>query len=169
MRQLVFIALALASLLPLTASTQWSWIDKDGLRVFSDRAPPGDVPEKDIRKRPGQAHGINPASVVPTPAASAAAGQPGASTPKMSALDKEIAEKKRKAEQLEVDKRHAEETKLAQAKADNCARAKSAKAGLDSGIRMARVNSQGEREFMDDASRAAEAKRAQGIIDSDCK
>ena len=77
MRQLAIITLALLSVLPLTASAQWSWIDKEGRRVFSDRAPPGDVPEKDIRKRPGQAHDINPASVVPTPAASAAAGTDG--------------------------------------------------------------------------------------------
>ena len=40
---------------------------------------------------------------------------------------------------------------------------------LDSGVRIARTNEKGEREFMDDAARAAEAKRTQDIIASDCK
>ncbi len=40
---------------------------------------------------------------------------------------------------------------------------------LDSGIRIARVNDKGEREIMDDSARAAEAKRTQGLIASECK
>jgi hypothetical protein len=58
---------------------------------------------------------------------------------------------------------------MAAAKADNCARAKFSKATVDSGLRLSRVNSKGEREIMDDAARAAEAKRLQEIIAADCK
>lgn len=165
MKQLASIAFILTSLLPLAAPAQWSWIDRDGRQVFSDRAPPANVPEKDIRKRPGQSRD----NVVVGNAPAAPAKQAVASAPKLSGLDKELAEKKKQAEQLEADKRKAEEEKQAQARSENCARAKSAKATLDSGIRLGRVNSQGEREVMDDAARAEEAKRVQGIMDSDCK
>jgi Domain of unknown function (DUF4124) len=34
------------------AMAQWQWIDKDGRKVFSDRAPPPDVADKNIVKRP---------------------------------------------------------------------------------------------------------------------
>ena len=68
-----------------------------------------------------------------------------------------------------TDEQKAEEARVAQVRAENCARAKQAKASLDSGVRMAVTNAKGEREIMDDAARAAESKRIQGIIASDCK
>ena len=55
------------------------------------------------------------------------------------------------------------------AKIENCARAKQARTTFDSGVRVARTNAAGEREVMDDAARAAEVKRIQAVIDSDCK
>ena len=61
------------------------------------------------------------------------------------------------------------EAKVAKAKADNCALARQSKATVDSGIRLARVNAKGEREIMDDNARAAEQKRIQDVINSDCK
>ncbi|MFL6695279.1 MAG: DUF4124 domain-containing protein, partial [Ramlibacter sp.] len=39
---------ALACVLPLSAMAQWQWIDKSGRRVFSDQAPPPDIPAKSI-------------------------------------------------------------------------------------------------------------------------
>jgi hypothetical protein len=39
---------------------------------------------------------------------------------------------------------------------------------MDSGVRVGRVNASGEREIMDDAARAVETKRIQGIMASDC-
>ena len=40
---------------------------------------------------------------------------------------------------------------------------------MDSGMRVARLNAQGEREIMDDKTRAAENQRLQSVIDADCK
>ena len=165
--------LGFACALPLAASAQWQWIDNTGKKVFSDQPPPLDVPEKNIlRRAPGASQR---ASVAPAPAAAsapdaAAAGSaPTAGLPKPAGVDKELAEKTRKAEEAEKAKQAAEAQKVAQAKADNCARAKQGKATFDSGIRVARVNAQGEREIMDDKARAAEAQRVQSVIDSDCK
>ena len=53
MLQLRVFALCLACMLPLLAQAQWQWIDKDGRKVFSDRAPPSDIPDKNILKQPG--------------------------------------------------------------------------------------------------------------------
>lgn len=152
----------------MSVSAQWQWLDKDGHKVFSDRAPPPDVPEKNILKQAGK-RGEASGMGTDTPAATAAAPQNGASAPKLGGVDKELQERKKQALEAQAAKRKAEEEKLASAKADNCARAKQAKAGFDSGIRIARSNAKGEREIMDDAARAEELKRIQSIIDSDCR
>lgn len=166
-------SICLVALATLSSGTyaQWQWLDKDGRKVFSDRAPPPGVPDKNILLRPGQhKNALNPVDAeAPDSGAAASAPNSSASAPKVSGVDKGLAEKKKKADQEEAAKRKAEEDKLAKAKADNCVRAKQAKAGLDSGVRLSRTNQQGEREILDDAARAAESQRIQGIIDSDCK
>ena len=65
-------------------------------------------------------------------------------------------------------KQKAAEEAMTRAKIENCARAKSAKTTFESGARVGRVNAAGEREIMDDADRAVEAKRLQSIVASDC-
>ena len=165
----------LLSVLPLSASAQWAWTDKDGRKVFSDRAPAVDVPDHRIFKRPGsgrrevsQDTSVNTGVAEPSLRASAPA-RPGASSPAATGVDKDLAARKQKDEQAQAALRKAEEDRVNQAKADNCQRARQAQKGLESGVRLSRINSQGEREIMDDAARAAEAKRIQSIADSDCK
>ena len=163
-----------ACLIALTAAAQWQWLDKDGRKVYSDRAPPADVLEKNIVKRPG---GLAKAAVKAEPVLNAdgtsvvASQSPQAvsSAPKLSGVDKELMEKKKQAADAEAAKRRADEERVTKAKVENCALGKQAKAGLDSGVRIGRTNAQGEREIMDDAARAAETKRVQNIIDSSCK
>lgn len=160
--------------LPLSASAQWQWIDKNGKKVFSDQAPPPDIPDKNILRRSGtppprSATGTTDAPAAEGTEAAAPKARDNAAAPKPSGVDKELEEKTKKAEAEEKAKRAAEEAKVAKAKADNCARAREGKATFDSGIRIAKVNSKGEREIMDDSARAAEQKRVQSIIDSDCK
>lgn len=161
------------SLLSLGASAQWQWIDKDNKKVFSDKAPPPEVPEKNILRRPGAPSSrpsFSPAPAAPeVDAAAAAAPRVAASGAKPTGVDKELEEKTRKAEEAEKAKKAAEAQKVAQAKAENCTRARQAKATFDSGIRVARVNAQGEREIMDDKARAAEQERLQSVISTDCK
>lgn len=158
-------------LLPMGAHAQWQWIDKDNKKVFSDQAPPPEVPEKNILRRPGApAKRLNFST---PPADGAAAATPAPLAPPAAAkgagVDKDLEEKTRKAEQAEKAKQAAETQKAAQAKSDNCNRARQGKATMDSGIRVAQLNSQGERIIMDDAARAAEQQRIQAVIDSDCK
>ncbi|MEO8120035.1 MAG: DUF4124 domain-containing protein [Rhodoferax sp.] len=168
------ILMGAACLISMAASAQWQWTDKDGRKVFSDRAPPADVLEKNIVKRPGgrgaQAATTDVSAVTATGvAAVASAPQSAASAPKLSGVDKELTDKKKKAEEAETAKRKAEEERVVKAKIENCVRAKQAKAGFDSGVRIARTNDKGEREVMDDMARTTEMKRIQSIIDADCK
>ena len=159
------------------AQAQWQWIDKDGHRVFSDRAPPPDIPAKSILKQPGGGSIRNaaPAPTLaaaegPAKAASAAAdasGEPLA--PKLSAVDKDLAERKKQAEAAEAAKTKAEVERLAKIKAENCDKARANKALMESGVRVSMTNAKGEREVIDDAARNAEVKRAQTVIDLQCK
>ncbi|MBU1359714.1 MAG: DUF4124 domain-containing protein [Gammaproteobacteria bacterium] len=170
MKRAHFIWLSLALALPVSASAQWQWIDKDNKKVFSDKPPPVDVPESKILKQPkNSSRVLPPSATTPTPAADATATPPKVVVPKPSGVDKELEEKTRKAEEAEKAKQAAEAQKLAQAKAENCNRARQGKATFDSGIRVARINPQGEREVLDDKARAAEQQRLQSVIDSDCK
>lgn len=154
----------------VAAQAQWQWVEKDGRKVYSDRPPPSDVLEKNILKRPGGVKAAQSAAVAGAadPAPATAASAPAGNLPKLSTVDKELEEKKKKAADAETAKRKADEEHVAKAKSDNCSRAKQAKATLDSGVRIARTNAKGEREVMEDPARAEEAKRIQGVIASDC-
>lgn len=154
----------------LAAQAQYQWVDHSGRRVFSDQPPPADIPPRNILKQPGMR--AAPAAPAPAPAQTVApvaaqTAAQGASAPV--GQDKALEERKKKAEAAEAAKKKAEEAKLAAQRADNCKRARSAKASLDSGMRIARTNEKGEREILDDAQRAAEAKRIDEIIQADCK
>ena len=165
--QIAALALTAASL-PVLA--QWQWTDSAGKTVFSDRAPPPEVPDKAIRKRPSAASAADPApaasgpSIMPATSAASAA-----SPPVIRRTDSALAAKAKQAEEADLAQRGAQEARLRQARADNCARAKSALAYLASGQRIARSNDTGEREVLDDAARTLEHRRLQGVVDTECQ
>lgn len=161
---------ALVAAAPTLALAQWQWVDKDGRKVFSDQAPPADVPASRIQKRPGKfaaqaAQQSDPAADV----ASAPAAASAASAPRMTGSDKDLEAKKKQMQAAVDDKRKAQEAENARINADNCERARRSKASLDSGMRIAQTNGKGEREFLDDNQRTAEGKRLEGVIARACK
>lgn len=153
-------ALLLGCAMASPALAQWQWIDNTGRKVFSDTAPPAGVPEKNILKRPsaGSSQATRPA---PAPAPSAAA-------PLAPAVDKELEARKKAADEAEAAKKKEQLAQQERQRADNCERARQAKATLDSGQRVATVNAKGEREIMDDARRASETQRLEQLVRSDC-
>jgi hypothetical protein len=175
MKHYIRLLFALFGLLSFSAMAQWAWVDGNGRKIFSDRAPPADVPAKNIFKQPGHAPVLirqtpltgTAAEDATVPAASAPQGK--ASSAKPSGVDPVLAERKKKEEQAQEGKRKAEQERVTRLKSENCERAKLAKTGIDSGTRLARTNAKGEREIMDDAARATESQRIQSIIDADCK
>jgi hypothetical protein len=158
-----------------TATAQWQWKDKDGRLVFSDTHPPADVVDKDIIKRPigkpqpvankdiGKDSGKDTGNGVPE--GGAASNAPALPV----GVDKDLEAKKKQAVEAEAAKKKAEEDRLAKVRVENCARAKQAMSNLDSGVRISRTNSAGEREVLDDAARSAERTRIQNIMASECR
>ncbi len=161
---IVLSAALLGLTLALPAAAQWKWRDPHGQTQYSDLPPPPGIPEKDILQRPGTGSAARrAAAAVPASAASAAA------LPAARASDPELEARRKKAEDEAAAKKKAEDDKVAAARAENCKRAQAQMRTLDSGIRIARVNAKGEREILDDDARAAETRRTQGLIASECK
>ena len=163
----VLIAAALGLALALPAFAQWKWRDKAGQTQYSDLPPPAGTAEADILLRPNAGQRRVAAAPVAAPAASGAASAAPRLAPKAS--EPELEAKRRKADEEVAAKKQADEARMAAARADNCVRAKAQMRTLDSGVRVTRTNEKGEREYLDDAARAAEAQRSRGIIASDCK
>jgi hypothetical protein len=146
-----------------SAMAQWQWVDATGRKVFSDTAPPQNIPEKNILKRPG-------AKTLQSVQSAPAQAEPEAAAPVAQALgvDPKLEAKRKEAEKAEEAKRQAELERINKARAENCERAKRAIATLNSGVRIRTTNAQGEAEYMDDAAREAEVRRVEGIISKDC-
>jgi hypothetical protein len=161
---------------PAQAQGQWKWRDAQGRVTVSDLPPPREVADKDILQRPA-APARAPAPAVPgvAPAAAGAgvaapgvaASAPAAARP--APVDKELEARKRAAEAEKAAKAKAEEQRAAAVRAENCKRARQHLATMDSGQRVARINEKGEREVLDDETRAAESRRAREIIASECR
>ena len=149
-----------------SAQAQWQWLDKDGRKVFSDRPPPADVPDKNILK--------HPPDVVKTPSASGDDAAPDESNgpapvAKVAGEDKQLQARKKQLADAEAAKQKAEMDRIAQGRADSCARARQGKLSYQAGTRITKINANGEREFLSDAEVASELRHVQDVIDSDCK
>ena len=124
------------------AQAQYVWVDAKGVKQFSDRGPPPEVPLKNILKSPAPAAPIDDADSAGQPNAS---GKPAAP----SLADREADHRTRKAYEAQ--------------RAAACNSARAARAQLDHGRRLRTANGS----IMDDAQRASEASRADSIL-RDC-
>ena len=146
-----------------SAQSVWKWRDASGQLHVSDTAPPPGTPEKNILNRP--AGGV----VAPSarPAAAAAPEASGASAP-----DTDLEKKKKAADRDKADKAAADKAEVdkknAAIRADNCQRAQASVTGIQNGVRITQINAKGEREYLDDAQRAAELKRSQDVVAQNC-
>jgi hypothetical protein len=147
-------ALALS---PLLAHAQYSWLDAQGARVFSDRPPPPGTPAARILKAP---RGIELEAAAPAPAAPAAAA---AATPDWK---KREADYRERSAQRDKEERETE-AKRRQEHAAQCTWARSAQQQLTTMRRLAITNSKGQQEELSDEARAREQQRVRQIL-SDC-
>jgi hypothetical protein len=155
-----WLAMVLIAGLCLPASAQWKWRDSTGRTQYSDLPPPLGTPESSILMRPAAA---------PVRASSATAAASLPSLPPAKTVEPELEKKLREEKQAKAANVKLEEQKIAAQKADSCTRARNQLLGLDEGFRVARVNSKGEREVLDDKGRADETQRVKAIIKADCK
>ena len=181
MKMYQLVMLAWACTLSVGAQAQWQWLDKDGRKVFSDLAPPPDIPLKNILHQPGgprakpmaempAATGTaaeTPVGVAATPASPALSPQPTAAA--AAGTDKELQQRKAQLDAQEEARKKADDAKNAAARADNCSRAQRAKSTYESGQALRQPNGKGEMVFMDEAARALEMRRIQSVLESDCR
>lgn len=156
--------LGLLALAATAASAQsiWKWRDRDGHVMVSDRPPGAEIPDRDILQRP---HATHP------PVASGDAASPPA-VPASAGTDKDLEARRNKLAQAQAAdkeaKANAAKERVSAEKAQNCQRACNQLQMLQSGVRMARANDKGEREFLDDKTRSDEIARAQQQISANC-
>ncbi|MCS4295426.1 hypothetical protein M2375_003669 [Comamonas sp. BIGb0152] len=192
MKLIKLLLLSVAMGIGAPALAQWQWVDKDGRKVFSDRPPGLEVPEKNIIKRPKgygslkgvQSSGTGPALRDAAPAPQDGDAGDGAATPGQAAApapasgapaakaptgkDRELEAKKAADAKTKADAEAAEKAKQAAAKADNCKRAQQAKSMYDTGKAVRAPNEKGEMVFQNAEQRAAEIKRTDEVIFNNC-
>lgn len=134
------------------SAQQYKWIDKDGKVRYGDTPPPG------VKATPLKA----PAG----PAAPAAAGKKGGP---LTPAEQEQAYRKRLLEGRDAQEKEEKERAAAADRKLNCDRAQEHVRTLESGQRIARTDSKGERVFMEDDERAREVEAARKSAAQFCK
>ena len=166
-------AIVLAGLTCTPSQAQWAWKDSNGRVVYSDRPPPSDVKAASIMRQPTTQTLASPA---PSAGQSDDAGKPAdrpsdtkatPSGPKTIA-EREMEFRKRQQERADAEKKATEEQAKSATKAAECERARGYLKSLEEGIRITRTDASGNREFLDDAQRAAEVERTRKIVQSTC-
>ncbi|RJX30984.1 MAG: DUF4124 domain-containing protein [Oxalobacter sp.] len=163
----------LTALLALTvvspASAQYIWLDKNNVKVYSDKAPPPDIPNNRVLKGPRGYKAKNievkytDGTEPPAPEAKAASA-PGTPKPPMTTAEKNAEFNKRRMEQAEKEKKAAQEEKNRQAKAENCERARAYHRALQTGQRISRTNASGGKDYMGDEERARETSKVEETL-----
>ena len=170
MRPLRSIIALAATLAVLSAAAQtapppaWKWRDASGQINVSDMPPPASIPAKDILERPSLVR----APATP-PAASAVPVAPALQAISTPRADPELEARRKRALDEQVAQQRQQQERDAAVRADNCSRAQSALALHNDGQRLYRTNAQGEREVIDDKTRADELQRIRAVIASDCR
>jgi hypothetical protein len=157
-----FIAAAALLLCAGSAHAQYSWIGENGVRHFSDLPPPPGTPPHKILKAPGR-------PALAASATSAAVPAPAMPAPPKTATtlaERDKAFQARIKLREEQEKKEAADAQLQRSIAANCQSARDAKAQAESGMRVARVDASGERRFMTDEEKAAQAAHANRILET---
>ena len=138
------------------------WTTADGKRACGDAPPPG----AKVRMLKG-----TPASSDEAPA-SAAAAKDGASKDAkkgpLTPVEREQEYRKRQGEAQKAAEKADQERQDSEAKKENCERAREMLRTLESGQRIQRTDTKGERSFLDDAQREQETGKARALVQQSC-
>lgn len=141
------------------AQAQYSWIGENGVRHFSDRPPPPSTPAHKILKTPGRM-----AAAPQAPAPEAPAEAPAAPKAAPTLAEREADYKERMKKREEQEKKDAQQAERQRDIAQRCAMARSAKAQVESGVRIRDVDAAGQSRIMTDEERAAQFAQANKIL-----
>jgi len=145
------------------AQAQYSWIGENGVRHFSDRPPPPSTPAHKILKTPGRM-----AAIPPAPAPEAPATAPAALKAAPTLAEREADYQERMKKRAEQDKKDAQQAERQRDIAQRCALARSAKAQVESGVRIRDVDATGQSRIATDEERAAQLAQANKIL-AECR
>ena len=151
------------------AHAQYVWIDANGTRQYSDRPPPPGTPPHKILKAPGRL------ASAPAPEASLGAAKPATPEARPAApkgpptlAEREQAFRKRTQERAEQERKESMEAERRRELAERCEAARDVQAQLASGIRIARIDQNGERSYMSDEEKAAKTAQMHRVL-KDCR
>ena len=169
-RAVALILTLVAAVYASGAAAQWAWKEENGRVVYSDRPPPPNVKIQILRQPAGPAPAPSSES---QPAASGDAAKAGAdkgasNAPKTFA-ERDMEFRKRQQERADNERKAQEEQNKSAAKAADCERSRGYLKSLEDGVRIAKTDAAGNREYLDDAQRAAETERARKLVDASCK
>jgi hypothetical protein len=150
MKRLFAAFLLLLACSGLALAQQYKWVDADGKVRYGDVPPPG-----------VKAQRLKPPASGPSPAAPAASkGE--------KALSPEAAYRKRQEDAQRERDKGAQAEQEASAKRENCTRAQESLRTLESGQRIARTDSKGERYYLEDSQVTQETARARQLVKDNC-
>jgi hypothetical protein len=131
---------------------QYKWVDQNGKVQYGDAPPPG-----------VKAQRLKPPTSGPAPAAAA---KPDDKAGK--GLSPEAAFRKRQEDAEKDRQKQAQDEQAETARRENCARAKEQLRQLETGQRIARTDSKGERYFLDESQTAQELAKARQSVQQWC-
>ena len=159
----VAISLALCVALPVSAQ-MYKWVDSNGRVQYSDKPPPSNIKSEKLRP-PARAASIPAASETKSGTQKEDAAKAGPKT----AAEQEQAFRKRQLEAAKTQEEDEKKQTQARDKAENCRRANAAVAALQLGGRQQRLDSKGERVFLDEQQIGQELVKAQQEAATACK
>ncbi|WBS00702.1 DUF4124 domain-containing protein [Pseudoduganella sp. SL102] len=150
------------------AHAQWEWKDANNKRHLSDRPPPPSVPASRILKAPrGQMPDLRREMAEPAPAAAAATGTREKSAP--TTADRNAEFNKRRTEAAEQAQKADQQARNKAAGAAACDNARANLRVLESGIRIASTDRNGEQAFLDEAQKAEQVRRNRDTLATHCQ
>ncbi len=129
------------------AADIYTWKDKQGQVHYSDNPPPAPTSVRTLDQ----------------------SAPPPAAAQRSSVADQELEFRKRRAAASEAQAKADQEKAAAAEKRRNCEVARGQLTALESGQRIVRTRTDGEREYLDDAQRTAEITRARKAVSDWCK
>jgi hypothetical protein len=153
------------------ATAQWAWKEDNGRVVYSDRPPPATVRQSQILRQPPGSAPVAPSSApagAPSEAERQAADARQVPTGPKTLAERDMEFRKRQQERAEAERKAQEEQQKSAAKAADCERSKGYLRALEDGVRITRTDGSGNREYLDDAQRAAEIDRTRKTVQQVC-
>ena len=149
------------------ASAQWAWKDDSGRLVYSNIPPPPSVKASQIVRQPGPSSQSARATAPAEGEAEKPETAPAANAPKTYA-ERDAEFRKRQQERADSERKAQEEQQKSAQKAAECERSRGYLRALEDGVRITRSDAAGNREYINDAQRAAEMDRMRKAIRELC-